>query len=150
MNPIYFTKEKYENIKKEYQDLLIARKEAVVHLAKARDMGDLSENGYYRASKSKLSSIDFNLRKLSNFIKYGKMISFTNNGFIEIGCEVTIENNNEMQKYQIVGGEEADPKLGKISNESPLGKLLLGKRVGENISLITPSGIVSYKILKIE
>lgn len=147
---ILFTKEEYESIKKEYQDLLIQRKEAVFHLAKAREMGDLSENGYYRASKSKLSSIDFNLRKFSDFIKYGSIISFINKGFVEIGCTVTLKNNNGLQKYFIVGKEEADPKLGKISNESPLGKLLLGKRARESIELKTPSGIINYKILKIE
>lgn len=147
---IFFTKEKYEQIKKDYQKLVIERKETVLHLTKAREMGDLSENGYYRASKMKLSSIDHNLRKLSDFIKYGSVINFVNNGFVEIGCKVTIRNGEELQKYQIVGREEADPKMGKISNESPLGKLLLGKRAGESIELTTPSGKINYKIIKIE
>ena len=146
---ILFTQEKYDQIKKDYQDLQNQRKEAVLHLTKAREMGDLSENGYYRSSKSKLSSIDFNLRKYSNFIKYGSVINFINNGFVEIGCKVTIENNDGLQKYQIVGKEESDPKLGKISNESPLGKLLMGKKEDDTFKLITPSGSVVYKILKI-
>jgi transcription elongation factor GreA len=147
---IFFTKEKYRQIEKDYQDLLASRKEAVFHLAKAREMGDLSENGYYKASKSKLSSIDYDLRRLSGFIKDGSIINFVNNGFIEIGCKVTIENKNKLQKYYIVGKEEADPRIGRISNESPLGKLLLGKKLGENIELQTPSGKINYKILKIE
>jgi transcription elongation factor GreA len=147
---IFFTKEKYDQIKKDYQNLLIERKDAVFHLTKAREMGDLSENGYYRASKSKLSSIDFNLRKLTNFIKYGSIIKFVNKGIVEIGCAVTIKNNNELTKYNIVGKEEADPKLGQISNESPLGKLLLGKKVGESINLKIPSGEITYHLLKIE
>jgi len=150
MNPILFTKEKYNQIKKGYQELLIARKEAVLHLTKAREMGDLSENGYYRSSKSRLSSIDHSLRKLSNFIKYGSVIDFVNKGAVEIGCKVMIKENNRSQQYQIVGKEEADPKMGKISNESPLGKLLLGKRAGESIELKTPSGTISYKIIRIE
>jgi len=147
---IFFTKEKYAQIKEEYKKLLASRKDAVFHLTKAREMGDLSENGYYRSSKSKLSSIDFNLRKLENFIKYGSVIDFVNKGAVEIGCKVTLENDNSLQKYYIVGKEEADPKLGKISNESPLGKLLLGKRSGEKAIMKTPSGGTSYKILKIE
>lgn len=147
---IYFTQEKYEQIKKDYQDLLIQRKDAVLHLTKARDMGDLSENGYYRSSKTRLSSIDHNLRKLSNFIKYGSVINFINKGVVEIGCKVTIKNDDELLKYQIVGKEEADPKLGKISNESPLGRLLLGKKVGENIELKTPSRKTRYEIIKID
>lgn len=148
MNSILFTKEKYESIKKEYRELLIQRKEAVFHLAKAREMGDLSENGYYRASKAKLSSIDHLLRKFSDFIKYGTIINFVNKGTVEIGCKVTIKNNKKLQKYQIVGKEEADPKLSNISNESPLGKLLLGKKVGENIKLQSPSGKINYEIIK--
>jgi len=147
---IFFTKEKYAQIKEEYKKLLASRKDAVFHLTKAREMGDLSENGYYRSSKSKLSSIDFSLRKLENFIKYGSIIDFINKGTVEIGCKLTLENNNGLQKYYIVGKEEADPKLGKISNESPLGKLLLGKGVGETVIMKTPSGEISYKILKIE
>lgn len=147
---IFFTKEKYEQIKEDYQKLLIERKETVLHLTKAREMGDLSENGYYRSSKMKLSSIDHNLRKLSEFIKHGSIINFVNNGFAEIGCKVTIKNDEELQKYQIVGKEEADPKMGKISNVSPLGKLLLGKRVGESVELLIPSGKVNYKIIEID
>lgn len=150
MNFIFFTKEKYESIKKEYQELLIQRKETVFHLAKAREMGDLSENGYYRASKMKLSSIDHSLRKLSEFIKYGSVINFVNKEIVEIGCKVTIENNNQLQKYYIVGKEEADPKMGIISNESPLGKLLIGRKVGESVILNTPLDKTTYKILKLE
>ncbi len=147
---IFFTKEKYEQIKKDYQQLLLNRKDAVFHLAKAREMGDLKENGYYRASKMKLSSIDHNLRKLSEFIKYGSIINFVNKGLVEIGCAVTIKSNNKLEKYRIVGKEEADPKLGKISNESPLGKSLLEKKVGEHVVLDLPSTKVDYQILKIE
>lgn len=150
MDSITFTKEKYESIKKEYQELLIQRKDVVFHLAKAREMGDLSENGYYKASKSALVSIDHNLRKLSNFIKYGSIINFVNRGVVEIGCHVTIECNDGLTSYFIVGKEEADPKMGKISNVSPLGQALLGKEVGEHTILELPSGKVDYEILKIE
>ena len=147
---IFFTKEKYNKLKDDYQNLLLERKEAVIHLTKAREMGDLSENGYYRASKSKLSSIDFNLRKLSEFIKYGSIINFINKGIVEIGCKVTLKDADSLQKYEIVGKEEADPKFGKISNESPLGKMLLGKKAGESVELITPSGKTKYDVIKIE
>lgn len=151
MKPIYFTKNKYDSIKKEYQDLLIQRKDAVIHLAKAREMGDLSENGYYRASKMKLSSIDHNLRKFTDFIRYGSIINFVNDGRIAIGCRVTIKDaNGELQKYCIVGREEADPKMGKISNESPLGKALLGRKEGETIEFQMPAGKTEITILKLE
>ena len=146
----FFTKEKYAQIKQEYKKLLVSRKDAVFHLTRSREMGDLSENGYYRSSKSKLSSIDFNLRRLENFIKYGSVINFVNKGIAEIGCIITLKTDDKLQKYRIVGKEEADPKLGKISNESPLGKLLLGKKAGESIEMRTSSGKIDYKVLKIE
>jgi transcription elongation factor GreA len=147
---VWFTEKKYEQIKKSYQRLLSERKDAVSHLAKAREMGDLSENGYYRSSKSKLSAIDFNLRKLSSFIKYGSVINYVNRGVVEIGSRVTLKIDDKLQEYQIVGKEESDPSSGKISNESPLGKLLLGKKEGENIALKVPLGITNYKIIKIQ
>ena len=147
---ILFTQEKYNQIKEEYQELLIQRKDAVFHLSKAREMGDLSENGYYKASKSNLISIDRNLRKFSDFIRYGSIINFVNKGIVEIGCKVTIKNRNGLQKYHIIGREEANPTLSKISNESPLGKLLLGKRVGENVELKTSSEKIDYQITEIQ
>ena len=147
---ILFTKEKYDQIKEEYQELLIQRKDTVLHLSKAREMGDLSENGYYKASKSNLISIDRNLRKFSDFIRYGSIINFVNKGIVEIGCKVTIKNRNSPQKYHIVGREEANPTLSKISDESPLGKLLLGKRVGENVELKTSSEKINYQITEIQ
>lgn len=150
MDKVLLTKEKYNSLKTEYDNLLLKRKDAVFHLAKAREMGDLSENGYYKASKSNLIAIDHNLRKLSGFIKYGSVINFVNRGLVEIGCKVTIKNDDTLEAYHIVGKEEADPKNGKISNESPLGIALLDKTVGETIELKTPSGSTSYKILKIE
>lgn len=150
MNSTLFTKEKHKSLKKDYDDLLIERREAVSQLSKAREMGDLSENGYYRAAKSKLSSIDYNIHRLSNFIKYGSIINFVNKGFVEIGCTVTIKTDNKLETYRIVGKEEANPKLGQISNESPLGKLLIGRKVGETIEISTPSGKIDYEIIKIE
>ena len=150
MKTIPFTKEKFEDIKKEYEELQVKRKDTVIHLTKARLMGDLSENGYYRSTKTNLSSIDYNLRRLSNFIKYGYVIENTNKGFVDLGCRVTLESDNGIQAYFLVGIYESDPKIGKISNVSPLGKSLLGKKVGESIELETPSGKTNYKILKIE
>lgn len=150
MNKIPFTKDFLESLKQEQLDLIIERKDAVFHLAKARAMGDLSENGYYKSSKSKLVSIDHRLFTLSNLLKYGFIIEFENRGVVTLGASVTIENNNEIQTYLIVGKYESDPKKGKISNESPLGYALMKKKVGDRIELESPSGKIIYKIIKIE
>ena len=150
MNTIFFTKDKFESLKKQYDNLLIERKDAVFHLARAREMGDLKENGYYRASKSRLSSIDHSIREVSNFIKYGSVINFVNKGIIEIGSHATLLTNGQLVQYFIVGKEEADPGIGKISNESPLGRALIGKKTGETVNLKAPAGEINYKIIKIK
>jgi transcription elongation factor GreA len=150
MKKILFTKEKYKENKNKYRNLLTERKDAVMHLSRARAMGDLSENGYYKSSKSKLISIDHDIRRLSNFIKYGSVINFVNRGVAGIGCTATIKTKNNTKKYKIVGKEEANPREGKISNESPLGIAILHKKVGDSVEFITPSGKISYKIIKID
>lgn len=149
MKTYHFTKDGYENLKKEQEQLREERKDAVMHLKKAREMGDLSENGYYKASKMKLSSIDHRLFKLSVFLKYGKIIEPKKSDTVDLGSTVTLKDGEQTVIYTIVGSEEANPREGRISNESPIGKALIGKKVHEAVSLITPSKTTTYTIEKI-
>lgn len=150
---IYFTREGYDNLISERDNLIKDRKTAVEHLQKAREMGDLSENGYYKASKAKLGSIDYRLRKINYFLRYGKIRALPGSGRIDIGSRVTISSINKsgnegtsVKTFRIVGNHEADPEKEKISYLSPLGKELIGKRSGEIISVNTPKGEICYKI----
>lgn len=147
---IYFTKEGFIDLQKEYQKFVTDRKPAVEDLRRAREMGDLSENGYYRAAKFKLSSIDYNLRRLSRLIKNAVIVESIIKDIINVGSKVTLKIDNKKVEYLIVGGYESDPSDGKISHLSPLGKALIGKRVNEEVIISTPSGKISYKIVKIE
>ena len=149
MRPIFFTKEKLESIKREYSDLKEKRKEAVVSLQKAREMGDLSENGYYKAAKSNLFSIDYNLRRLAGFIKDSFVIKTNNRGVVELDSKFTLVSNGKEEKFHLVGKFESNPRIGKISNESPLGISLFGKRAGDKVIVETPGGKINYKIVKI-
>lgn len=146
----HFTPEGHQKIQQEYQDLLAQRPEAVEHLKKAREMGDLSENGYYKASKSKLISLDNRLRRLSYMLKRIELIQPTNHDTIHLGNTVTISDEKTQTQYTIVGPFESNPAENKISNVSPLGQALIGKRVGESAQFQTPTRTQTYKILKIQ
>lgn len=149
MKPIFFTKEGYEDKKKDQVMLFEKRKQTVEALKKAREMGDLSENGYYKAAKMELGAIDRRLRHLKALIQYGKVIRATQKTTVEIGSKVIIASEGKDVEYTIVGGYESDPSLGKISHVAPLGKALIGKKVSETFAITTPKGMYSYTLLRI-
>lgn len=146
---IFFTKEGFDNLKKEYQKLFESRPEAVKTLKVAREMGDLSENGFYKAARSKLSSIDYNLRRLNSLIKQAKVSEKPRQGIAGIGSKITFTDGKTTRSFTIVGRYESDPSENKISNASPIGRALVGKRIGEDVRINTPSGETVYKILEI-
>ncbi len=148
-SPILFTQAGYQKLKEEQLELQSKRKEAVSQLSRAREMGDLSENGFYKAARANLSSIDHRLRQLTYQIRYGKVSENVNKYIVAIGSAVTIDDGKQQKAYQIVGGYESDPLNGKLSHISPIGKALVGKKVGEIINVAVPSGMVVYKIVTI-
>ncbi len=149
INPIPFTKEGYQQLKVEQQHLTEKRKETVEHLRKAREMGDLSENGYYKAAKFELGQIDRRLRKLVELIRYGTIVQSSQSDIVEIGSKVTVSEGETTRTFSIVGGHESNPLEHKISHVSPIGKALMGKKVGENVTIETPSGKVFYAIVSV-
>lgn len=148
-SPILFTKEGYEKLIKEQEDLKVSRKAAVEDLAKARAMGDLSENGYYKSARAKLSSIDHRIRQVKYFLQYGEVKNAAGGDTIDIGSTVTLKIGEVEKVYAIVGGYESNPSEGKLSHLSPLGKSLIGKRKGDTLEIRTPSGVTSYNILSV-
>lgn len=149
MKQIRFTKKGFEAIKKEHTDLLEERPAAVLDLKKAREMGDLSENGYYKAAKWKLSEIDRNLRRLLINIKSAVISDNSGKKIVGIGSSVRLSDGKNEFVYEIVGDLEADPKLKKISLLSPIGQALENKKTRDTVEIETPSGKIKYKILKI-
>lgn len=146
---IPFTAQGYQDVLDEKKKLLVERPEAVEHLRKAREMGDLSENGYYKASRAKLSSVDARLRHLERLIRFGKIVASANTGFVDIGSVVTINAGAKELTFTIVGGYESDPNKHTISYLSPIGKALMGKREKESVDVVVPSGTVTYTIASI-
>ena len=149
MKNIRFTKKGFETLKKTYEDLKGSRPAAVLDLKKAREMGDLSENGYYKAARAKLSEIDRNLRKFLIELKSADVVESSESNKVGIGRTVKLSDGKKEIIFQIVGDLEADPRQGKISLLSPLGQALERKKVGDRGEIITPSGKISYEIIKI-
>jgi transcription elongation factor GreA len=144
-----FTKQGYDDVKKEYEILLASRPAAVEDLSKARSLGDLKENGYYKAARMKLNSVDHRLRQLKLFIKYGKIIEPSGKDTVGIGNSVVLNDGTKERIFSIVGSYEANPSEGKVSDRSPIGHALIGKKVGDIIEIVVPSGTIHYTLKKI-
>lgn len=143
------TAEGFGKLQKDYEDLLAQRPEAVRHLKLSREMGDLSENGYYKASRAKLSFIDNRLFHLKNAMKNAVVVAVGEKDIVSLGCTIIVDDDGERKQYSIVGVYEANPAEGKISTISPLGKSLLGKKVGDTVELFAPLGKKVYTVLEI-
>ncbi|KKR34363.1 MAG: Transcription elongation factor GreA [Candidatus Gottesmanbacteria bacterium GW2011_GWC2_39_8] len=149
---ILVTKEGLEDLKKEYDELLnLKRPEAVERLAQARNQGDLSENSEYTSAKQDLAFMDGRIAELEQVLHEAKLISVNHKkGLVDLGCKVTLHVNGKKEVFTIVGEWEANPMEKKISHSSPLGKALLGKRIGEKVEVDAPVGRILYKVLGIE
>lgn len=146
MKQTRFTREGYEKIKQDYEKLLESRPDAVADLKKARELGDLSENGYYKAARMKLSSVDNRLFQLKLAIKQAVIIDNRQRTGVGIGKSITLFDGVNEIIYKIVGDLEANLREGKISLLSPLGRAIEGKEVGEKVEFKSPSGIIKYTI----
>ncbi len=151
---IYLTKEGKEELQKEYEELTKVRRPVVLdRVSQARNMGDLSENAEYTAARDELSFIDGRIDELEELLKRVELIQENHsNGAsktVQLGSQVTIHHNNKKEDYTVVGEWEADPIQKKISHESPLGKALLGKKVGESVEVTAPAGKIVYKIVTV-
>lgn len=147
-----FTKEGLEELRSEHNALVNDKRPmAVERLTAARDLGDLAENSEYAAAKQDLSFIDGRIAELEEILHVAKVISpKSNSGKIDMGSKITLNINGKKEAFFLVGEWEADPMNKKISHSSPLGKALLGKKVGESVEVEAPAGKLVYKILEIE
>lgn len=145
----YLTPQGKNKLEKELQELKAKRPKAVEELQRARSLGDLSENAAYQAARHKLTDLDRRIVKIEYTLKNSLVVEKSQNGVVELGSAVELESKSGRVVFTIVGAAEADPKKKQISNESPLGKALLGKKQGDSVVLHTPAGKIDYKILKV-
>lgn len=151
---IYLTKTGLEDLKKEYEELTkVKRPEVVARVSDARNQGDLSENAEYVAAREELSFIDGRIGELEELLKQVSLIEESGkNGAVtavDLGSEVRLKIDGKEEVYRVVGEWEADPAEKKISHESPLGKALLGKKIGESVEVEAPAGKILYTIVSI-
>lgn len=157
-NSILLTKEGYENIEKELEELKsVRRKEVSDKLKEARSFGDLSENAEYDEAKNEQAQLEERIAKLENMLRKAEIISEADMkaNKVNLGSivKVTIkypDGETEEEEYTIVGSTESNPLDGKISNESPVGKAIIGAKKGQKVDVQVPDGIAKIKINSIE
>ena len=148
----HLTQEGLEEIKKELAELRDERRPGVVErLVSAREVGDLSENNEYKTAREELTFIDGRIEELEQLVEKAKVIpGGRKKGEVDLGARVTVQVNGTISAFHVVGEWEADPKNQRISHESPIGKALMGKKVGDEVEVEAPVGKVNYKIVGIE
>jgi transcription elongation factor GreA len=151
---IYLTSEGAEKLKAELEELKGPKRDEIAkRLRSAIQMGDLSENADYHKAKEDQGFMEGRIQELEYLLKNAKIIDVSEGPMdtVQVGSRVTVrEGDYPAETYFLVGATEADPRNGRISNESPIGKVLLGGRVGDEVTAITPGGEIKLKILKIE
>jgi transcription elongation factor GreA len=153
MNDVHITPEGLEAVRKEHEELTTVRRPAIVAKIKAaRELGDLSENFEYHAAKNEQGMMEARVKELESIIKNHVLIEKrTARGIVAMGSTVRFaEDGAEEESYRIVGPAEANPKAGRVSYESALGKALIGHRVGDKVEIKTPSAAYSVRITAIE
>ncbi|KOO47021.1 transcription elongation factor GreA [Priestia koreensis] len=149
------TKEGKEKLEQELEYLKsVKRKEVVERIKTARGFGDLSENSEYDAAKDEQAFVEARIATLENMIRNAKIIEedAANSSVVSLGKSVTFVElpDGDEETYTIVGSAEADPFEGKISNDSPIAKSLMGKQIGDEVVVQTPGGEMSVKIVTIK
>lgn len=149
------TAEGKAKLEKELDELkLVKRKEIVERIKIARSFGDLSENSEYEAAKDEQAFVEGQISKLEKMIRNAEIIDLNHveADIVSIGRRVTFVElpDGDEEEYSIVGKAEADPLDGKISNDSPIAKALIGKKVGDEVSVSSPGGSFSVKVVAVE
>lgn len=151
MKPVVISEVGLEKLKEELTNLKqVRRPQVIARIAQAREYGDLSENAEYEDARNEQSFIEGRIQELEEMIKHAQVVAKSkSNGQVVIGSTVKVKTDGKSFAYTLVGSQEADPLQGKISIESPIGKALLDRRVGEVVEVETPAGKTSYRILSI-
>lgn len=148
----YITKEKRKELENELQDLKGSkRREILASLEYAKSLGDLSENAEYHQAREDQGKLEARIVHIERILESSKTFIRHGGDVVEVGSKVIVQKKGKKEDvvYTIVGSEEADMLAGKVSNKSPFGEALFGKKKGDSISFMTPAGVVNYKILSV-
>jgi transcription elongation factor GreA len=151
--PVYLTAEGVENLRQELEYLTSVKRPALAErLRKAIQQGDLWENADYTTAKEEQGWLEGRIQQIEAMLRRAVIIEGASTDQIALGSHVTVveEGQDEAEVFHIVGPAEADPANGKVSNESPLGQALLGRRVGERVTVEAPGGEIVFQITAIQ
>ena len=144
------TQEGVDEMKAELKSLIAQRPHVADRIKHARELGDLSENAEYQTAREEQDRLEARISELEHVLQYAEIIkkpkSHTD---VRLGSKVSLKDGGRPLVYHVVGTMEADPTAGKISDESPIGKALMSKKVGDKVEIKTPAGSHSYKIIEI-
>ena len=150
MKNYYLSEKRLGELKEELNEIKTVRRlEVAERLKRAKEYGDLSENAEYQEAREQQDAVESRIDELDEIINNAIIIKKKGSEFADLGCEIEVEVNSKIKKFSLVGSNEADPEAGLISNESPLGKEIVGKKVGDTISVKAPAGEITYKIIRI-
>lgn len=146
----HLTAEGVAELKAELEHLINSRSEVADAIKTAREFGDLSENAEYQVARQEQEKNEARISELEHIIGNVEIIKSTNGSTkVRLGSKVKLDGNGKTKEFQVVGTVEADPLEGKISDESPIGQALMGKKVGEEVEIKTPAETTTYKIASI-
>ena len=148
------TLEGKEKLEQELEELRTTKRAEIIERIKiARSFGDLSENSEYESAKDELAFMEARIKEIQNMLNHAEIIDnkSIDENEVAVGKTVTfLEDDDEPETYQIVGAAEADPFEGKISNESPIARGLIGHKLGDVVSIATPGGTMQVKIIDVK
>lgn len=143
------TEEGKKELELELAELKGRRGEVAEKIASARDYGDLSENAEYDAAREEQGLLETRIAEIEDILQQASIIKASGSSKVVLGSTVDLKSTEKSVSYKLVGPVEANPAEGKISNESPIGKELMGKKVGDIATIVTPKGEFSYEIVAI-
>lgn len=143
------TKEGKKELEAELEQLKGRRGEIADKIAEARDYGDLSENAEYDSARDEQGVVETRIAEIEDILVNAEIISGAKKGVVGLGSAVELKTGTKIVKYTVVGPVEADPLEGKISNESPIGEALMGKKIGETVVIKTPKGETEYEVVAV-
>lgn len=144
------TAEGKKELEKELDTLKARRGEIADKIAEARDYGDLSENAEYDAAREEQGLVESRIAEIEDILLNAELIKSGGKSKIGIGSKVELKNGAKTVAYHVVGPVEANPIEGKISNESPIGVALMGKKVGDKTTVSTPKGEINYEVVAVK
>lgn len=147
----HLTKEGIQELKKELKELIDERGPIAERIKTAREFGDLAENAEYSAARTEQGQTESRIVEIEHILQNVKIITKPKgDNLVQLGSNVKLKSESGKHKeFQVVGTVEADPLKGKISDESPIGQALLGKKIGESVEIKTPTEIIVYKLVDI-